>query len=207
MRFHMPTVKDLEVAREIFEEKEPRDLFYRAATELIRLAIEGATSLAVAEAVGVLLQTWNVSFYRFHQDFDSEHFADIEGLLARQHEATSSFRQRRIETLTGRDEAQVMAMFKDFELVLGAVGAAKCLHLLAPSFFPLWDNDIAQGYKLSLKKRGTNAPRYYQFMEVAKRQCEILGGEQALGRNPLKALDEYNYCRYTRKWIADAPTE
>jgi hypothetical protein len=28
-----------------------------------------------------------------------------------------------------------------------------------------------------------------------------LGGDAGVGDNPLKALDEYNYYRYTKKWI------
>lgn len=86
-----PTIQDIEAARQAFEANEPRDLFYRAATELVSLALEGRTSLSVAEALAVLLQTWNKMFYQF----------------------------------------------KAFEEILGPVGAAKCLHLLAPRFFPL----------------------------------------------------------------------
>ncbi len=80
------------------------------------------------------------------------------------------------------------------------MGAAKALHLLAPRFFPLWDRAIAKAYGLPLGERGKNAARYHRFMAIAKRQCEDLGGERAVGQNLLKALDEYNYCRYTKHW-------
>jgi hypothetical protein len=111
----------------------------------------------------------------------------------------ASFKECSIDTLTGEDQQTVTALFKDFEIVLGPVGAAKSLHLLAPRFFPLWDRAIAKAYGLPLGSCGTNPSRYVRFMEITKEQIRIVGGEQAVGRNPLKAIDEYNYCRYTRR--------
>ena len=51
---------------------------------------------------------------------------------------------------------------------------------------------------------GGNADRYLRFMEITQHQCQSFGGQHALGRNPLKALDEYNCCHYTRKWALAA---
>ena len=200
MSFHTPTIQEIEAAREAFETNESRDLFYRAATELVDLAIHGKTSLSVAEAIAVLLQTWNRAYYQF-RPFDSEHFADIERLIASHEQTIMDFRQRSIETFSSGDEAKVMRLFEDFGEVLGPVGAAKCLHLLSPSFFPLWDRSIAKAYSLGLQQRGRNGSQYCHFMSISKEQCNSLGGEQAIGRNPLKALDEYNYCKYTKGWI------
>ncbi|MEJ5241054.1 MAG: hypothetical protein WHS87_07635 [Anaerolineales bacterium] len=56
-----PTPKDIASARQVFDANEPRDLFYRAATELVTLALEGKTSLSVTEALPC--------FYRFRQFF------------------------------------------------------------------------------------------------------------------------------------------
>ncbi|HIE51150.1 MAG TPA: hypothetical protein EYP85_05280 [Armatimonadetes bacterium] len=200
MGFHTPTIQEIEAAREAFETNEPRDLFYRAATELVDLAMQGMTSLSVTEALAVLLQTWNKAFYRYNP-FDSQHFSDIECVVSYHKQALSVFRQRSIEDFNSKDEPIVEKMFKDFEEVLGPVGAAKCLHLMAPRFFPLWDRAIAEAYGLALKRRGENAERYCRFIEITQEQVKNLGGEQTMGRNPLKALDEYNYCKHTKQWI------
>jgi len=194
------TIREIEAARQAFEAHEPRDLFYRAATELVALALDGRTSLSVAEALAVLLQTWNKMFYRYRR-FDSQHFADIERLIRDHHSMLITFRQRSIQSLKQEDESEVVHVFKAFEEVLGPVGAAKCLHLLAPRFFPLWDRAIADAYSLPLRPRGRNAERYWRFMGIVKKQVQSLGGEQAIGRNPLKAIDEYNYCKHTKGWI------
>ena len=42
------TWRHIGVARRAFKEHEPRDLFYRAATELVDLALRGKTSLNLA---------------------------------------------------------------------------------------------------------------------------------------------------------------
>lgn len=189
----MPTIQDLDQARKDFETFEPRDLFYNAATELVDLAIHGKTNLSLAEAIAVLLQTWNVSYYRF-RPFDKEHFSKIEGLLETYQHLTNEIRQRTIEDFCDKDANMVKAIFGQFESVFGKTGAAKSLHLLAPRFFPLWDTEIARAYNLG---KGSEAERYCLFMEKTKNQVKNLGGKQAMCRNPLKALDEYNYCKYT----------
>lgn len=200
MRFDMPTIEEINRAREVFEANEPRDLIYRAATELVDLAMRGATSLSVAEALAVLLQTWNRMYYTYRR-FDSQHFSDIKHLVSSHQQVLATFRQRSIESFSDEDEATVKRVFESFEEVLGAVGASKSLHLLAPRFFPLWDNAIARAYGAGLRERGRNADRYCHFMGIAKKQWEGLGGEQAIGRNPLKVIDEYNYCRYSKGWM------
>ena len=121
----------------------------------------------------------------------------LEALLESYHESLARYRQRDIEGLMDEDESPAKELFAAFENVLFPVGAAKCLHLLAPRFFPLWDRAIAAGYGLALDKKGDNAGRYWTFMQFARRQIQRLG-ESYSGNNPLKSLDEYNYCAYTK---------
>lgn len=193
MPIDKPTIQELKKAREVFEDIEPRSIFYQAATDLVDLAIQNKTELNLAEAIAVLLQTWNVSYYRF-RSFDKEHLSDIEELLRKYPEIINKIRPRAIVDFSDKDVEVVKPIFQDFEHVLGKTGAAKCLHLLAPRFFPLWDTKIAIAYKLG---KGEEAERYCRFMAITKGQIMDLGGEKAIGRNPLKALDEYNYWKCT----------
>jgi hypothetical protein len=194
---------ELEKAHLVFEEIEPRSIFYRAATDLVNLAIHNKTELNLAEAIAVLLQTWNVSYYRF-RPFNKEHISDIEGLLRKHPQIINNIRQRAIEDFSEKDVEAVKSIFQDFERVLGKTGAAKCLHLLAPRFFPLWDTKIAVAYKLG---KGEEAERYCRFMEMTKDQVICIGGESEIGRNPLKALDEYNYVKYTYSKLLENRTK
>lgn len=199
-KLFVPTVQDIQKARQVFNKNEPRDIFYRAATELIDRAWHGDSSLNVSEALALLLQTWNKAFYTY-QPFNSTHFKEIEELVASYHSVLKEYRDRSIESFSKEDEKIINKVFGAFEQILGPVGAAKCLHLLAPRFFPLWDRAIAAAYGVRLKRRGENASRYTKFLRITKEQVEALGGEKFIKRNPLKALDEYNYCKYTKEWI------
>ena len=194
-----PTVQEIEAAHRAFEESEPRDLFYRAATELVGLALQEETSLSLTEALAVLLQTWNRAFYRF-TPFDSRHLADLEHVVTTNQQELASLRERCIEGFSDEDATARERLFGDFEKVLGPVGASKALHLLAPRFFPLWDRAIAKAYGLALRERGKNTDRYHRFMEITKRQYEALVGKHSTRQNLLKLLDEYNYSHYTKHW-------
>jgi hypothetical protein len=92
-----------------------------------------------------------------------------------------------------------MCVFSAFEEVLGPVGAAKCLHLLSPCFFPFWDRPIAAAHGLQLRQKGRNAERYLRFMEIVKEQVQSLDREQAIGRNPLKIITETSYQKILKK--------
>ena len=199
----MPTPRQLTRARALFEKNEPRDLFYRVALDLLRRARSGRGAFTDAEAIAVVLQTWNRRFYiSTGIPFDAKHFADIEALLDRHHAALRSYRTRPIESLTSHEQGDIEAMFDDFDRLLGPPGAAKTLHVLAPRFFPLWDRLIAQkAASIWFGKRGTNSRRYWRWMLQMQRECKELGGEAAWGPELLKRIDEFYYCRFTFKVI------
>ena len=197
---HRITLADVQAARQSFETNEPRDLFYRSATELVGLALREPTRLAVADALAILLQTWNKNFYRFHKAFDAAHFAEIDSLLETHREELSAYRGRKIEDLSDADCNGVQALFADFEAALGPVGTAKALHLLAPTYFPLWDRTIAKKYGVPLDGTYTKSGNYWSFMLTSKRQSRELIAMGYTG-NTLKAIDEWNYCHLSKGWI------
>lgn len=190
----MITLKNVEQARKDFLTGEPRHLFYLVATELIELSTHKKTKVSVAQALAVLLQTWNVSFYRFRGGFHEDDLATIEALVNVHLPTLQEYRQRPITSLVLDEEDAVRRLFVSFEHGLGAVGAAKTLHLLAPNFFPLWDNAIAKAYRVKVDEQG-----YMKFMRIAKEQCQVLTDQGAPWSDLLKAIDEYNYCTYTMK--------
>jgi hypothetical protein len=190
--------KDITRARTLFERNEPRDLFYRAATYLIAQAHEGKTPLSIAEAVAVLLQTWNRMYFRFHKF----NFEKLERLCQEHQLVLAKCAARAIDSLKDDDKAVVSHLFQAFEKVLGPVGAAKALHLLAPRFFPLWDRSIAAAYRIPLGKAGSNGNRYWSFMLKIMPYVRALRVQMPECSNPLKSIDEYNYCKYTKHWMA-----
>ena len=200
----MTTATELKRAHKVFERAEPREVFYKAARKLIDLTEngDGHPDITRAEAVSVLLQSWNARYYvsKHHGRFPHEHFKALDKLLKRHQRALAESRARPIESLAAEDEGSVMSVFADFEALLGPVGAAKALHVLAPRFFPLWDRNIAADCGCRLVKSGANAPRYWDFMEITREEVVALGGEARCGEDVLKRLDELNYC-HARGWL------
>ena len=198
-----PSIKDLKKARKVFLKNEPRDLFYKVATELIELSIKEKTKVTLSEALAVLLQTWNRAYYQRQRiPFDNEHINKIEDLIEKYLELIiNNFRKRSLLSLSEGDKDKVCEIFTEFEMVLGRVGAAKSLHILSPRFFPLWDNKITESYGIYLGNKGKNAKKYWKFMKISLEQCKELEGKLSKEENPLKYIDEYNYCHYTKNWI------
>jgi len=196
-------IKDLKIAHKVFLDKEPRDLFYKVATELVELSINKKTKVKLSEALAVLLQTWNKAYYQRQRiPFDNEHINKLDNLIKKYTEIIiNNFRNRSILSLLENDKDKVCKIFTEFEMVLGRVGAAKSLHLLSPRFFPLWDNKITEAYGIYLGNKGKNAKKYWKFMKISLKQCEELEGKLLKDKNPLKYIDEYNYCHYTKNWI------
>jgi len=190
----MPSRREIERAHAVFQAREPRDLFYKAATELIRLSDTGASSLSLAEALAVLLQTWNRAFYQFRGGFKETDFTALEALLSNTAPSLSQFRRRDIAGLSEGDSDVIEELFDKFADVLGPVGAAKSLHLLAPRFFPIWDRTIANTYGFHLPS-GDWGGDYVTFMAICRAQCSHLATMNV--SEPLKRMDEYNYCRFT----------
>ncbi len=83
------------------------------------------------------------------------------------------------------------------------VAVAKALHLLAPNFFPLWDDRIAKAY--GCYYNNDPAEKYVQFMKLMKEFVEnikdYIDFSDYLNKTLLKLIDEYNYSKYTKGWI------
>lgn len=195
-----PSLQDLERAHEIFLEIEPRQLFYRVASQLVRLAREGSGEIDLAEALAVLLLTWNRRYYNRKRPFTEQHVQDIQTLCEEWRGALDDVESRSIANLDDQDKENVQSLFRAFGDVLGPVGASKALHLLAPDFFALWDNPIAEAYGKALNtpyKERKTAEGYWAFMQETHSQYSAIS---CAGDIPLlKYLDEYNYLKYKKK--------
>jgi len=43
--------------------------------------------------------------------------------------------------------------------------------------------------------------RYVRLADIAKVQAARIDGRTTPGRGAVKAIDEYNYCRFTKGWM------
>lgn len=87
----------------------------------------------------------------------------------------------------------MIEMFNALLPTVGYTGAAKALHVCAPRFFPIWDSILAtKAYGIYNR----NAAGYIRLMEMTKAQVDA-AGPAAFVDNPVKEIDEWNYCRFS----------
>ncbi len=204
-----PTLAHLKQARVEFKRIEPRDFFYWSITRLVSSVLDvpqgPAANGELVRALMMLLTTWNRNYYRFFESRHpgttiEDHFADLERVITKHQARLRAFRDRTLDRAANVPAEEVKGLFSDFAGVLGRVGAAKCLHLIAPRYFPLWDAAILKGYGLEKGeyRHCTEAERYLAFMGITREQIAQIGNIESFSDNPLKSLDEYNYCRFTK---------
>lgn len=204
-RMSVPTREEFLNGVQEYERQEKRDAIYKVATFLLE-HFWGRPS-DMADALGVLLLTWNQAFYRYGPfDFDR-----LESCIAENLCGIERFRSREISSLSSKDRVEVEELFGEFLAALeissgkahgrrSPVAVAKALHLLAPRFFPLWDNKIARAYRCRYVYR--SASRYFDFCEIMKEIADgVRGYLRSSERTLVKLVDQYNYLKYTQGWI------
>jgi hypothetical protein len=188
-----------------FRSYEKRDAMYKVATFLVNHFWGKPTEMA--DALGVLLLTWNNALYRYGL-FD---FSALETTLRNNMDTLNAFRERDILSFADRDKETIMVLFNAFldalKIVDGKkkgtrspVAVAKALHLLAPAFFPLWDDKIAKAYGCYYST--SPGSKYLTFIEKSKIMADGLRGKVKTGGTTLlKVIDEYNYATFTKKLV------
>ncbi|MCA9874223.1 MAG: hypothetical protein KC441_11230 [Anaerolineales bacterium] len=204
----MPSISPQEIQEGYlaFQQRERRDAMYKTAVFLIDHF--WGQPAEMADSLGVLLLTWNQAFYRYGLfDFDS-----LEACIVRNQHHLQQYRQRDILSYSPGEDTAVAALFEEFLNALmicegkkagigSPVAVAKALHLLAPGFFPLWDDKIARAYGCYYGSRP--ADKYIVFLHKMKHIAAELQPYIAAmpGKTLLKLIDEYNYAKFTKKWI------
>ena len=217
--------KELLEGSRVFVDNEKRDAMYKVATYLLSQFWGNARD--ITDGLGVLLLTWNQAFYRYGSfDFDL-----LENSIDRNKETVQRFREREIFSFNEKDNDTIKALFNDLLTALrdpkgrkSPVAVSKALHLLAPKFFPLWDDKIAKAYHCLWYYSDRAADKYLEFMrknqlllesivqtyvdaEGVSREvaigaiCEKCSTNLPFSKSLLKVLDEYNYAKYSKHWI------
>ena len=204
---NIPAFSEIEKGYHEYQAREKRDAMYKIATFLIQYF--WGNSSKMADSLGVLLYTWNQAFYRYGLlDFEK-----LEWCITRNQSSLENFRQRTILSYSIVDNKEIELLFGEFLSALqisdgknagrkSPVSASKALHLLAPSFFPLWDYEIARIYGCNYASNPEK--KFIIFMGKMRSIASYLDpivDAQKIGKTLLKLIDEYNYSKYTKGWI------
>jgi len=184
---------------------------YRVAIFLLRQPDWWGDVRNMADALAVLLLTWNANFYRYGGGALDGH--RLERCLRLHWKSIEQFHPRNILSFTNQDNTPVHTLFNALLDALGIktsstrkvrkspVGVAKALHLLAPDFFPIWDYAIARAYGCAYSSNPAGA--YVRFCALIRDIAAHLEPEVQLDpdRSLVKRIDEYNYARFSKRWI------
>ena len=99
---------EIEKGSKAFRRHEKRDAMYKVATFLIDNF--WGKPQEMADALGVLLLTWNNALYRYGM-FD---FTKLEQILARRMNKLEVFRKRDILTFSNADAKTIKTLFNEF---------------------------------------------------------------------------------------------
>ena len=221
----MVDYKQLLEGSRAFVEKEKRDAMYKVATYLV--SEFWGKPRDITDGLGVLLLTWNQALYRYGS-FD---FELLEKCLNENMGKLQQLRERDIFSYNDKDANITKGLFDSLLEALqdpkgrkSPVAVSKALHLMAPKFFPLWDNDISKAYGCHWYYSEAAADKYLEFMgkmrtlaenilqnfidteggtrETAiKTICERCSRNMPFTKSLLKIIDEFNYSRYSKNWV------
>jgi hypothetical protein len=205
--FKIPSCQEFNRGCAVFQKQEPRDTFYKVATWLI--SDYWSRPEKIAAGLSILLMTWNQAFYRYGWLDEDK----LEKFVKTNKQLLNDFRKRNLLSFSEKDIKAVKQLFNGLleatKLSSGKqkgrrspVSVAKTLHLLAPDFFPIWDVRIARAYNSLWINSDQAAEKYIKFCWINK---ELIEKMKPCVRNKknglLKLIDEYNYAKYTKKWI------
>lgn len=161
-------------------------------------------------AVSLYLFTWNFQrfkeYFRRRRDFDLElYFGKLGSFFGAEKEKLQGFRDKKL-VYDDIEKAQVASIFERLNSQLKRlginnnepVGTAKLLHVCAPFYFPLIDNQIAKALGL-LPPKGESLTRhlYLKWMEALKAWLQnydiIENLEKEAQSSILKLVDEGLY--------------
>ncbi len=199
--------EEIKAGSEAFSQHEKRDAMYKVATDILKQYWNDLEKMT--NALGILLLTWNQAFYRYGSfDFDR-----LEECIKTKQEMINAFKNRDISSYSTNDDKSISDLFEHFYNALriaegklkdrkSPVAVAKALHLLAPVYFPLWDDKIATAYKCYYSE--APCERYIEFLVKMKELAanyDLESYAKAKNKSVLKIIDEFNYAKYTKKWI------
>jgi len=184
----------------------------------VELTVRYEDPLVWCYAIIVFLADWNWMYYKGKSSSEVV-LSIMEGLcplLKEVKDIILKFRMLKLDEIQYSEledlKPIIVGLFNRMAKIVGFTGASKVLHLLAPSFFMMWDDKIREHYGV-----GADGDGYYEFLrkmrdevreaiksysrergiaDYSKAREEL---EKNFSKPLLKVMDEYNYLTFTKK--------
>jgi hypothetical protein len=179
------------------------DAYYAPASRLVFYGAQHDLWDSICGGVCLLVYAWNAPFYRSPFSYTS-----FEANLRTEWNTLIEFRLRPLVSLNSDDHQHIQRVFESLTIALSSggrraqVSAAKALHIVAPTFFPMWDHAIAyDGYNCPYgKEPGLAYVAFCRRIQIRVRSLQAdwdsLPNTHWLRAKPLlKRIDEFNFMR------------
>lgn len=197
---HIPDCPEFVQGYQIYNQKEHRGPMWFHARRTVQ--DNWGDSRRMSEGVGIIIRGWN----RFYAGYDAD---ALTTTITSNLNTLSALRYRDISSYGQDDKAAFLQLFEAFQEALkrthdnrkSPVSVGKALSLFAPGILPIWDSNIAYAYRCSYVYGG--AEEYVAFMDRMKLLAEHVSRcvPKDDDRPLLKRIDEYNYSKYTMRWL------
>jgi hypothetical protein len=119
---------------------------YADTIQRVGTALASQNADELTSAVADWLRDLNRQCFRFRPDEVKTLVGRLFPIVQKNVGSFIEFHGRSVKCLTPSDESEILRLFSALRAQCGPVGTGKALHVLAPNFFPLWDDKIAGGY-------------------------------------------------------------
>lgn len=182
MSINIKTLK--EMCKE-FRKIEGRASFYDIAIEIV--------DSHPLQAVIIILATWNVGRFRFMVS-NPQNLIDLKNALEKYKPLFKKVKSGDFQTVNfdkiGKTVKQIYSLLSKVKGV-EYTGASKIMHLLNPNLFVMRDNGIRKKYKVEV-----NPKDFLEFQKLMQKLFGNIKWDEPTKALP-KAIDEYNYVKYT----------
>lgn len=179
---------------------------YEALGDLVQNHLRRGKQSNVGFAIAPYLFTWNIKrfkeYFRRDRNFSlTVYFKNLGEFVLLNQDKLRYFRNKNL--VTDEVDESAIEIFEETnqklkEIGIGdnePIGAAKVLHILAPYYFPLIDNDIAEWFGLKLPNETLKPQRYKEWMIRLKKWLskypeDVNELQERFNRPILKLVDE-----------------
>jgi hypothetical protein len=192
----MISQKDFNKTITTYSKLENRGSFYPMFLKMIKKGFK-------TEAFLFILATWNFALFRFAiKDFNINKFQKTVKSLE---PYFKKFQNKKFSSINFDDyKKDINKIFTTLYKIKGiqSTGTSKIMHLACPNVFVMWDSFIKKRYGF---KRG-DAKDYLDFLKVMQDEFkDIKWTNKSI--TFAKAIDQYNYCRFTQSELEKNKTK
>ena len=180
-----------EIEYKIYSEKH---IYFPCINDLKNVDLKNIKDIDVYGPIKMFLSNWGIMGRVLARKKYKGWEKKLKTKISQISDKLEKFRDIQLETTNLEQwENDIEVCYKEIRNIVGPTSTSKTLHIICPSFFPLWDDNIRK-----LTRVSTKPVDYYNFMNKSKNFIKnnkkvITRLSKKYGKPKLKIVDEYLY--------------